>query len=146
MLSWVLAAAPEPQPPTRDDSRVEIEESNGTTSVLVYEGDDVTAEIVLWLDGDDHVRLDANFEDGEYLRAVLDGDELVEHEASPAAADRVTQMLEATSARGVSCALHVLHMVAECVGPKVFCPLAMVWSACTCSETFASKYPDLCGE
>jgi acyl dehydratase len=124
--------------------RVEVEESVDATSVLVYDGDEVTAEIVLWSGDDDRVHLDANFADGEYMRAVIDGDELVEHEASPAADLRVAALVETTAASGWHCAAHVLHMVAECVGPKFLCPLAMVWSACSCSDTFAEDHPNLC--
>jgi hypothetical protein len=125
-------------------TRVEVDESAEATNVFVYDGDEVSAEIVIWSDRDGRVRLDANFSDGEYLRTVLDGNELVEHEASPAAELRVAALVETTAAGGWHCAAHVLHMVAECVGPKFLCPLAMVWSACSCSETFAESHPKLC--
>jgi hypothetical protein len=103
----------------------------------------VIAEIVLWFDGDGRVRLDANFDDGEYIRAVLDGDELVEHEASPAADLRVAELGQ-TAAAGWSCALHVVEMVAGCVGPLIVCPLTMVLAACACADDFAEEHPVLC--
>jgi hypothetical protein len=128
--------------------RVEVNPGADVTGVLVYDGDEVTAEIVLWSEGDDRVRLDANFDDGEYLRVVVEGDKLVEFEASPDLAGRMAAVEAAVRAPRHdgdtegwgACALHAVMAVAEFASANPWAIASTIAAACECLPEIVDEF------
>jgi hypothetical protein len=50
----------------------------------------------------------------------------------------------AQAAGGWGCALHVIELVAACVGPTWICPVSMVLAACACVDDFAEEHDGVC--
>lgn len=125
---------------------VEVVRDAGSTHVLAYDQDgEIAAEVSVRPDGDGPIRLDATFADGEYLRAVSDGDGLLEYDATENAELHIAALVEAMEAEdGNECLYAVSEMVGGCIAVHWFCPALMVFAGCACNPDFAEEHPSLC--
>jgi hypothetical protein len=94
ILSLALAGAPEPPITPFTVDTVDVDHSGDSTQITAYGPDgEVAGEVVLWVDADGHVRIDATFADGLYLSVATDGEtSSIDSEHGEAAAARVAQI------------------------------------------------------
>lgn len=149
LISSVLAVPPPP-------SRVEVEQSDDSFSVLAYdEQGEVAAEVVEWYDGE-KLRIDANFPDGIYLSVAVrgEGDATIESNDPAVAVERIASVEaliadsnDPTEANKWICALEIAAAAIACgtaAGPigVLGCGIGAGLVACACIPFFDKKIPD----
>jgi hypothetical protein len=152
IVATVLSTQP---PPARAaPHRVDVEHTDDSIHVLVYDADgDVAAEVVEWWDGAD-IRIDANFPDGVYLSATVRGENDVTIDSNDPAAvsERIAAVEDIlvnmpTGANKWLCAAEVLAAGIACgtaggpVGAGA-CALGALLVACACIPLVDEKIPD----
>jgi hypothetical protein len=150
IISWVLAVGPQATTPYDTSvSDIDVASANETTEVLVYdEAGEVFATLVIWIDADGRVRMDADFADGHYLSvAVVDGEEpAIESSDRAQVAERLSTIMDnanalddlsldggTTSASIGGCAWGVISTAGACAAVRpIFCVVGGVIAACNC--------------
>jgi hypothetical protein len=159
LLSWVLAVAP--ATPTDFDTRVsdiEVVTANDAAEVLVYDGaGEVSAVLVIWIDSEQRVRLDADFADGLYLSTVVDGeDPVIESNNRAVVAERLSTIMDNTSAlddvapddgtttAGIGgCAWSAIGTASACAGVRpIFCVVGAAVMACNCLPLIVDEWEE----
>lgn len=147
ILSWALLSTAPPSQPSFDISRVELERGSDAVSMFAYDdAGEVVAEFSVWLvEGDPQIA--ANFADGLYLFAEVDGDDVTIECSEVGCSDEVVARLAVvedlladteTTDGGWKCNLHVAITIYHCATLNFLgCGLGAVASVCECSEEVA---------
>jgi hypothetical protein len=159
ILSWALAAALDPQPPTEfndDLAHVEMIRTGDDVQVVAYDSAGETiAVLAIWTD-EDRSHIASDFTDG-YEEIVIVGDEVVHRDSSLApgvAGTRARAMLDLVAPHDpqegkVGCVLTILTSVAACSPPSVAttigafsCPPSVYLALCECAEFLGKEPPE----
>lgn len=138
MVAAVLASAPESPPDTFTVERVEVDRSDTSVHLIPLDANgEPTGEVVFWVDGDERIHLDANFADGHYLSATVDGEDVTietdDREQVAARVDEIRASLDGTEASLGGCGWAVAGAVAGCVAVIPWaCVGGAIVSACEC--------------
>jgi hypothetical protein len=145
LLSWVLSSAPVSQPPPSFDvADVAFDQTADTAQVTALDSDgEVVAEIVFWADSVGQPMIAANFSDGLYMLASIDGDvSSVDTDDGATVHARLLTIQAAMPAAGswLHCGLHVLAGAAACAVASVPCPIDAVLVACACLPKIVKEW------
>lgn len=159
IFSWVLAVAPPATTPfdAASVSHIEVVSANEATEVLVHdEAGEISATLVIWIDSDERVRLDADFADGLYLSAaVVDGeDPVIESNNRAQVAERMATIMGHADELGFpdggtmsasigGCGWGVISTAAACAAVRpIFCVVGGVITACNCLPLIVEELED----
>jgi hypothetical protein len=157
ILSWVLAAAPQPQQPTEFANaldHVEVVGASGEFVIWAFDANGyAVGAIAYWVAGNG-IHIASDFADG-YEEIVIVG-ERVEHDSTLApgvAAARAQAMLDVLAPSDgpqeskIGCALSVAGAAIHCPGavllvPGLICLASIYDMACNCAEYVGPKPPE----
>lgn len=157
VFSWVLAVAPPATFDTTSVSDIQVASSNEAAEILVYDDEgEVSATLVIWLDADQRLRLDADFADGLYLStAVVDGeDPVIESNNREEVAERLSTIMSnadalddgahdgGTTTAGIgSCAWSAVGTASACAAARpIFCVVGAAVMACNCLPLLVDEW------
>jgi hypothetical protein len=153
-LAVTSPSTPTSTPPARFDvSDVEVSTGSRSTHWATFDGEgDQSGEVVVWVDADSQLHLDANFADGRYMSALVDseGQGIVDLESDNAAevAGRITEIRAfldsdppgSTEGRELWCLASVV-LATTCVGGSfVGCVGGGVGIVCNCMPLWEEGY------
>jgi hypothetical protein len=156
ILSWVLAAAPVPQPSTEFADELESVEVIGTSDEFQLVAYDATGDpignVAFWTDGSE-THIASDFAVGYQETVIVDDDVRNDSTLAPGvAAERAQAMLDILAqsdpqAGKVSCALAIAGNAAACAGPQalaavLLCMGATYHTACACAELLGTEPPE----
>lgn len=132
-------------------TRVEVHYGPRSTQILAFDAEDqVTAEIVVWIVDEGHIRIDANFPDDIHAMAVVNGHgEIIEidNEARELVAPRINaivDLLAQTEQAGwFPCAFHGTMAVVELAGANPIGIASAVLAACECLPLLVDEFEDI---
>jgi hypothetical protein len=143
ILSSILALDPtSTSPPMFDVADAEVVIGNNSAHLLAYDSEaEVSAEIIVWVDGDDRQHLDAVFADGLYMSTTIDGESVVietdDSAEVSARAEAITDWLAGDpGAQGrtwLECGAKTLLAAGTCASlAAIFCVGGTVLAVCEC--------------
>lgn len=156
IITLALALAPSSPTPTDrappfEVADVEIEQVDNAAHLATYDAEgENTATLSVWVDEDGRTHLDADFADGLYLSATVDGEEVTIESPNAvevaARAEAIEDWMSTNHPQGkpwVPCAIGVVSTVVGLAHANPWTLLTVYATTCTCLPVLVEEWEDI---